>query len=194
MRSLVRGGIAHDAGVLFNTADTEHGASPTRSATVRRLTTLFLSDTSPSSSSFRILNRAAIFRCGCGPSCRRRGPTTGTHAWGETKLQTFGGSSATLQKMHNYFVADGADSPTQKIHCKDQRSKDRRSKDQRNKDRRNKDRRSVGRCATSYLPSNSPRCRASSQACSGSRPVTSLYQAGWNVHAQASLTAPRIMA
>src|SRR5579872_2230478 len=32
-----------DAGVRFRTAETEHGASPTRSATVRRVTTLFLS-------------------------------------------------------------------------------------------------------------------------------------------------------
>ena len=36
--------------------------------------------------------------------------------------------------------------------------------------------------------------RASSHACRGSRPVTCLYQAGWKVQAQASLTAPRIMA
>jgi hypothetical protein len=45
-----------------------------------------------------------------------------------------------------------------------------------------------------YLPSNWPRCRASSQASIGSRPVISLYQAGWNVQAHASLTAPRIIA
>ena len=32
--------------------------------------------------------------------------------------------------------------------------------------------------AADYLLANSPRCRASSQACTGSRPVTCLYHAG----------------
>ena len=46
-RSFVRSGIAFDAGVLFKIAETVHVASPTRSATVRRLATAVLSDTLP---------------------------------------------------------------------------------------------------------------------------------------------------
>ncbi len=50
------------------------------------------------------------------------------------------------------------------------------------------------RSTPNYLPSNWPRRRASSHASTGLRPVISLYQAGWNVQAHASLTAPRIIA
>ena len=43
----MRCGIAIDAGVLFKIAETEQAANPTRSATVRSLTTACLSDTTP---------------------------------------------------------------------------------------------------------------------------------------------------
>lgn len=53
----------------------------------------------------------------------------------------------------------------------------------------------VGRLQPGYEPERAFMRRfASSQACCGSRPVTCLYQAGWKVQAQASLTAPRTMA
>jgi hypothetical protein len=116
MRSFVRCGIANDAGVLFNTADTEHGASLTRSATVRRLTT-FLSGIF-SLVLFRILKRPAL------PA-----ESTGFNSDNEVKNRMpfvgnqngkFGWSSATVQKMYRYSGADRPDSPTQKIHRKDQ--------------------------------------------------------------------------
>src|SRR5579871_677531 len=92
---------------------------------------------------------------------------------GKAKLRVWR-LSATPQMKHNHCVPRTADSPTQKIHCKD------RSR--------------VSETGADHSRTNWPRRRASSQASTGSRPVTSLYQAGWKVHAQASLTAPRIIA
>ena len=57
-------GIACDAGVSFKIAETEHGASPTRSATVRRVTTAFLSDTFPVAASRSYLDDEFITTTG----------------------------------------------------------------------------------------------------------------------------------
>jgi hypothetical protein len=83
---------------------------------------------------------------------------------GRTKWR-IGCPSATLQKGHNHFVPTGGDSPTQKFHRKDR----------------------CLRGTEAVCFAMCPRRRASSQASTGSRPVTSLYQAGWNVQAQAWL-------
>ena len=53
------------------------------------------------------------------PTCGQRGQPLEPHSREESQTEKFGRSAATLQKMQHYFGAGRADSPTQKIHCKD---------------------------------------------------------------------------
>jgi hypothetical protein len=124
MRSLVRCGIAHDAGVLFNTAETEQGASPTRSATVRRVTAFLSNKVSPSllyvqgSAMHGFLQRRTQFLSGR----RGQGYSWRSHSRGQHQAVELKSTSATLQKTQKHPEASQPVSPTQKIYCEDQRA------------------------------------------------------------------------
>src|SRR5271168_1187929 len=117
--------MAQDAGVLLSTAEIEHGARPTRSATVRRVTTflsLFLSlSLSVSSNIFSpsILSvRASVIR-----SCTRsgghssgqddevRGAAGDCKPWHWRPAEGSGASPATLPKTHMHPEAKSGWSP-----------------------------------------------------------------------------------